>query len=87
VPTIIPITNASENPSNTGPAIFLGDDFDDFDDTPAEMKTTCEWLKNAIEIAPMRSYWRIIALPCVLNRRKPASARARAPTAVAFYRI
>jgi hypothetical protein len=49
VPTIIPITNASENPSNTGPAIFLGDDFDDFDDTPAEMKTTCEWLKNAIE--------------------------------------
>jgi hypothetical protein len=28
------------------PAIFLGDYFDD---TPAAMKTTCEWLKNAIE--------------------------------------
>jgi hypothetical protein len=26
------------------PAIFLRDYFDDFDDTPADMKGTCEWL-------------------------------------------
>ena len=31
------------------PAIFLGDYFDDFDDTPADMKGTCEWLKSAVE--------------------------------------
>jgi hypothetical protein len=31
------------------PAIFPGDYFDDFDDTPEDMKATCEWLKNAVE--------------------------------------
>lgn len=30
------------------PAIFLGDYFDDFGDTPEIMKRTCEWLKNAV---------------------------------------
>jgi predicted MPP superfamily phosphohydrolase len=31
------------------PAIFLGDYFDDFDDTPENMSTTCEWLKTALK--------------------------------------
>jgi hypothetical protein len=30
------------------PAIFLGDYFDDFYDTPAHMEVTCRWLKQAI---------------------------------------
>jgi hypothetical protein len=30
------------------PAVFLGDYFDDFYDTAADMETTCRWLKNAI---------------------------------------
>jgi hypothetical protein len=28
------------------PAIFLGDYFDDFHDTPADMETTCRWLQR-----------------------------------------
>ncbi|HEX4809390.1 MAG TPA: hypothetical protein VH325_10695 [Bryobacteraceae bacterium] len=31
------------------PAIFLGDYFDDFYDTAADMEVTCRWLKQAIE--------------------------------------
>ena len=31
------------------PAIFLGDYHDDFDDTVDHMKTTCRWLKEALE--------------------------------------
>ncbi len=31
------------------PAIFLGDYFDDFHDTPWDMETTCRWLKKAME--------------------------------------
>jgi hypothetical protein len=31
------------------PAIFLGDYFDDFHDTPAHMRATCQWLKAALE--------------------------------------
>jgi len=31
------------------PAIFLGDYFDDFHDTVADMKATCRWLKEAFE--------------------------------------
>ncbi|HEX7360871.1 MAG TPA: hypothetical protein VF283_10300 [Bryobacteraceae bacterium] len=31
------------------PAIFLGDYFDDFDDTAADMEKTCQWLKGAVE--------------------------------------
>lgn len=31
------------------PAIFLGDYFDDFDDTAADMEKTCKWLKSAVE--------------------------------------
>lgn len=31
------------------PAIFLGDYFDDFDDTVDDMKVTCRWLKKALE--------------------------------------
>jgi hypothetical protein len=33
----------------TMPAIFLGDYFDDFDDTIGDMKATCRWLKEALE--------------------------------------
>jgi hypothetical protein len=31
------------------PAIFLGDYFDDFDDSVEDMRTTCDWLKAAVE--------------------------------------
>ena len=30
------------------PIVFLGDYFDDFEDTPWDMETTCEWLADAI---------------------------------------
>jgi hypothetical protein len=30
------------------PAIYLGDYFDDFYDTPADMETTCQWLKRRL---------------------------------------
>ncbi len=30
------------------PAVFLGDYFDDFEDTPSDMEKTCEWLAEAI---------------------------------------
>jgi hypothetical protein len=31
------------------PAIFLGDYFDNFDDTVDDMKATCRWLKKTLE--------------------------------------
>jgi hypothetical protein len=31
------------------PAIFLGDYFDDFGDTVADMRATCHWLRTALE--------------------------------------
>ena len=31
------------------PAIFLGDYFDDFYDTPDDMRATCRWLRNSLE--------------------------------------
>lgn len=33
------------------PAIFLGDYFDDFFDSPADMEVTCRWLKQALKSA------------------------------------
>lgn len=31
------------------PAIFLGDYFDDFNDTPEDMRATCHWLRSAFD--------------------------------------